>query len=344
MRNESSYSRCRSSCVASLLLAVAATLAVTACAFEADEVVPSPGSTEALDTAESISSHDAVDDGELRAAPTSVELQPGVAVPDLAAATRVSLSFHLVVPEGATNLVVRTSGGTGDADLYVRRDGESRSRSSTNNGNDDQVRIAVPVAGTYRVTVRAYSAFAGATLVARYDLPAPPPDAGVPPVPEPDAAPGTGPDCRDAASWPAEWTAYEDEVLVRINVARAAGATCGATAFPPVGPLTMSGQLRQAARCHSLDMAVHDYFSHTSQDGRTPWQRIEETGYQWRNAAENIAAGYGTAQAAVDGWLRSTGHCENLMNGQLTETGVGYGFDASSTYDRYWTQTFGRPR
>src|SRR5262245_24107419 len=113
MRNQTDYSRCASSSVASVLLAAVAALAVTARAFEADEVVPSPEATEALDSPASISTHDVADEGEPRAVTTSVELQPGVAVTGLAAATRTDLAFHIVVPEGATTLTVRTSGGTG---------------------------------------------------------------------------------------------------------------------------------------------------------------------------------------------------------------------------------------
>ena len=364
MRNQTAYSRRPSSSVASVLLAALTTLAVTACAFEADEVIPSPGSgepAESIDVAVSEPGADKViDDGAPRAVILDEALEPGIEETGLAGATGAELRYHLPVPAGATNLRIRIAGGTGDADLYVKRDQppttrsyDRRSQCSTNN---DAVQFATPAAGTYHVLVRAYATFSGASLLATYDVPAPPPsppdagvpppsppDAGVPPPSPPDAAPSTGPDCRNPASWPAEWTAFEDEVLVRINQARAAGATCGTTAFPPVGPLTMNAQLRQAARCHSLDMAVNNYFSHTGRNGSSPWDRINDAGYRWRNAAENIAAGYGTPQQAVDGWVRSQGHCENLMNGELTETGVGYGFDASSTYDRYWTETFGRP-
>jgi uncharacterized protein YkwD len=103
----------------------------------------------------------------------------------------------------------------------------------------------------------------------------------------------------------------------------------------------MNDALRQAARCHSLDMAVNNYFSHTSQDGRTPWDRIDAAGYDASATGENIAAGYANADAVVAGWMTSTGHCNNIMNGGSNETGIGYAFQQGSTYGRYWTQTFG---
>jgi uncharacterized protein YkwD len=135
---------------------------------------------------------------------------------------------------------------------------------------------------------------------------------------------------------------FEDQVLILVNQRRAAGATCGGTPYPAVGPLAMDPNLRAAARGHSLDMATLNYFSHTSQDGRTFAQRISAAGYTgsfpW---AENIAGGQSTPQAVVDGWMASAGHCANIMNGSFRAIGVGYAFNAASTYRHYWTQNFG---
>ena len=126
-----------------------------------------------------------------------------------------------------------------------------------------------------------------------------------------------------------------------VNQRRASGATCGGTAHPAVAPLTPNLQLRDAARGHSQDMATNNYFSHTSLDGRTFDQRIRQAGYAGGFLAENVAAGRSTAQAVVDGWMQSTGHCQNIMNGGLRVIGIGYAFNQSSTYGHYWTQNFG---
>jgi uncharacterized protein YkwD len=136
--------------------------------------------------------------------------------------------------------------------------------------------------------------------------------------------------------------AFEDQVLTLVNQRRTAGATCGGTAYPAVGPLSMNASLRTAARAHSQDMATLDYFSHTSLDGRTFDQRMGDAGYNgafpW---AENIAAGAPTAAAVVDGWMNSPGHCGNIMSGSLHVVGVGYFYRAGSTYGHYWTLNFG---
>lgn len=60
---------------------------------------------------------------------------------------------------------------------------------------------------------------------------------------------------------------------------------------------------------------------------------------------ENIAAGYSTPEAVVEGWKNSSGHRANLLNPNFTELGVGYYYLANDTgsvnYNRYWTQVFG---
>ncbi len=71
--------------------------------------------------------------------------------------------------------------------------------------------------------------------------------------------------------------------------------------------------LRTAARLHSADMAKYRYFSHTSRDGRSPWDRIRAQKY-YCGSAENIAAGQTTAKAVVSAWMKSTGHRKNILN------------------------------
>jgi uncharacterized protein YkwD len=106
--------------------------------------------------------------------------------------------------------------------------------------------------------------------------------------------------------------------------------------------LRVNAILTRVAQAHSADMAANNYFSHTSQDGRSPFQRMTDAGYQFRSAAENIAAGQRTPQDVVTGWMNSAGHRANILNCSLTEIGVGYATGGS--YGRYWTQDFGTPR
>jgi uncharacterized protein YkwD len=137
-------------------------------------------------------------------------------------------------------------------------------------------------------------------------------------------------------------TSFEDAVLSLVNERRAAGASCGGTTYPGVGAMSTNGSLRVAARDHSRDMGTTSYFSHTSLDGRTYTQRMVNAGYSGSGPyGENIGAGYGSAAAVVNGWLASTGHCQNIMNGSFRAAGVGYAYVAGSTYGHYWTLKLG---
>ena len=134
--------------------------------------------------------------------------------------------------------------------------------------------------------------------------------------------------------------------LARINQYRAAGADCrSGGSYAPATALVWSDLLTQAAAGHSLDMASKNYFSHTSADGRTMVNRIDATGYQWSALGENIAAGYPSVNAVVDGWLQSDGHCANLMNPNFRDMGLACAAGApTSTYRTYWTLDLGKPR
>jgi len=139
------------------------------------------------------------------------------------------------------------------------------------------------------------------------------------------------------------FTSTQLTVLGLVNQARAVARYCGTTRYAAVGPLTLNARLNQAAQGHATDMATHNYFSHTSLDGTSPWKRITDTGYRYRYAAENIAAGYSTAALVVQGWLASSGHCRNIMNGNLKELGVGYAYSTSARYRHYWVNVFASP-
>lgn len=132
---------------------------------------------------------------------------------------------------------------------------------------------------------------------------------------------------------------FEGQVLTLVNQARAQARTCGTQSFAATTPLAANDALRTAAHNHSQDMAVRNFFDHTNPDGVTFDQRITNAGYSWRAAAENIAAGASTPQDVVAGWLKSSGHCANIMNPIYNDLGVGYYRGGSAGH--YWTQDFG---
>jgi uncharacterized protein YkwD len=104
--------------------------------------------------------------------------------------------------------------------------------------------------------------------------------------------------------------------------------------MPPVSIVVWNDQLAKAAFDHSVDMKTNNYFSHTGLDNSDPGQRITAAGYTWHAYGENIANGYTSEQAVIDGWLNSEGHCRNMMNADFKDMGVGRD-------GNYWTQEFG---
>lgn len=105
-------------------------------------------------------------------------LSNGVAVPGIAGAAGNEKHYKIVVPAGQAKLEIMTSGGTGDVDLYVRKDVKATSTDWDYRpyliGNNETVTIDNPAAGTYYVMLRGYTAYTGVTLKATY-LPAPDP-------------------------------------------------------------------------------------------------------------------------------------------------------------------------
>lgn len=149
--------------------------------------------------------------------------------------------------------------------------------------------------------------------------------------------------CAGVAAWSEPARAFEAEVVELVNQARAQGASCGGQPFGVTGPLVMEARLRCAARVHSLDMATRDFFDHTNPDGESPYDRMEQAGYSYQAAGENIAAGQTTPQEVVAGWMESPGHCTNIMSPDFTQIGVGYVNAPEDQFPHYWTQTFGTP-
>ena len=102
--------------------------------------------------------------------------------------------------------------------------------------------------------------------------------------------------------------------------------------------LRTNKRLRKAAVGHSRDMVANDYFEHTTPSGATMVDRILRAHYVradrgW-SLGENLAWGtgsYATPRGAVDAWMNSEGHRENILRRAYREVGIGVVIGVPST-------------
>jgi serine protease len=101
-----------------------------------------------------------------------VSLSNGVPVTGISGSAGSEQFYMIVVPAGQDDLEIEISGGTGDCDLYVRRNAAPTTTTYDYRpykvGNDETVSVANPAAGTWYIMLRGYTAYSGLTLVASY--------------------------------------------------------------------------------------------------------------------------------------------------------------------------------
>jgi uncharacterized protein YkwD len=109
-----------------------------------------------------------------------------------------------------------------------------------------------------------------------------------------------------------------------------------------IEPLVWSDKLATVARLHSDDMAEFNYFSHHGNDGSMVDDRADKVGIsRWTAIGENIAFTRAVDDApsfAVDRWMESVAHKNNLLDKHWKETGIGVAILPDGTY--YFTEVF----
>ena len=125
---------------------------------------------------------------------------------------------------------------------------------------------------------------------------------------------------------PVSETDYAAQVVELVNVER---AKMGLPA------LAMNSGAQQAAQLRAAEIV--EVFSHDRPDGSACYTALTEIGVSYRAAGENIAMGYPTPEAVVDGWMNSEGHRANILRDTFSEIGVGYVVEDGTAY---WVQMF----
>ncbi len=132
---------------------------------------------------------------------------------------------------------------------------------------------------------------------------------------------------------PVEHSDPESRLIVLMNQSRTKAG---------LRPLKPSRLLGEAARFHSREMSVKNFFAHTNPDGSGPKERLERAGYAWMAYGETIGCGQDSPEKILLFWMNSSDHRETILDPAFTEVGVGLVRGGECRI--YWTALFARPR
>ncbi len=104
-----------------------------------------------------------------------------------------------------------------------------------------------------------------------------------------------------------------------------------------------SPALDRVAQAYADDMLKRSHYGHVDPEGLTVRERAYAGGYDLRFIAENLAAGQPTVDEAMDGWMKSEKHRDNILSRVYTEAGFGLAIGRNRRgYQIIWVQVFGR--
>lgn len=104
------------------------------------------------------------------------------------------------------------------------------------------------------------------------------------------------------------------EVIRLTNVQRQANG---------LNALNENSVLDAAALAKGNDMLAKGYWAHFAPDGTSPWSFFLSFGYKYSYAGENLARDFPDASSAVNAWMNSPSHRENILNPNYRDIGIG---------------------
>lgn len=138
-----------------------------------------------------------------------------------------------------------------------------------------------------------------------------------------------------ACDIPADAAAQQQELLDTLNAERKAHG---------ISALTHSAKLDKAAQSLACDNAERQSIGHESADGGTLKTRLRRAGYAFRMAAENTGRGFGSGARAVEWWMESDKHRDNILLRKAREVGVGIALSAAPDSKLHWILVVGASR
>lgn len=135
-----------------------------------------------------------------------------------------------------------------------------------------------------------------------------------------------------ACGVPANADAMQAELLSNLNAERKANG---------LAPLRLSAKLDKAAQGHACDNASRMSISHVSSDGGTLKNRLRRAGYSFRSAAENTGRGFASGARAVEWWMNSPKHRDNILLRKAKEVGIGIAVSPAPDSKLHWILVVG---
>ena len=154
------------------------------------------------------------------------------------------------------------------------------------------------------------------------DIPDVPDEPILPEQPEKPEQPDEEPDTENEIPD----TSYAAQVLRLVNAERARYG---------LSPLTYDVSLGRAADIRAVE--IKKLFSHTRPNGTSCFTVLDEIGYSYRGAGENIAYGQRSPEEVMTAWMNSEGHRANILGENYTHIGIGV-YESGGVI--YWSQMF----
>lgn len=85
--------------------------------------------------------------------------------------------------------------------------------------------------------------------------------------------------------------------------------------------LNLNDQLSSAAAGKCNKMLADNFWAHYAPDGTTPWFFINQAGYKYETAGENLAKDFNDSNSVVNAWMASPTHAANILNGKYQDVG-----------------------
>lgn len=134
---------------------------------------------------------------------------------------------------------------------------------------------------------------------------------------------------------PANTATLRTQLLAGLNAERTARG---------LAPLRLNAALDKAAQGHACDNAKRRSISHQSSDGSQLQHRLRRVGYGYRTAAENTGRGFATPQRAVEWWMNSPHHKDNILLGAARDVGIGIALSPAPENRLHWVIDMGTTR